>query len=140
MSYRKDQGRYARMLAFWGLTLVVAYGCFHASGLVNVLDGLLGTSNPTLVEQFPLLGTLKVSTVITLALLGVVAATLHRLLNRPKVADALIETEAELHKVTWPQWSETWTGTIAVAGLVLVLFVFLTGADLFLTWVVQRLF
>ena len=42
MSYRKDQGRYARMLAFWALTLLVAYGCFHSGGLVNVLDRSMG--------------------------------------------------------------------------------------------------
>lgn len=134
MSYKKDQGRYARMIAFWGIVLLVAYGCFHGGGLVTVLDNsvLPASANRVLVEQFPLLGTLKVSTLIALGVLAAVAIFAHRVLNRPRVADALIETEGEMHKVTWPTWGETWTGTIAVAATVGVLFVFLTLIDLVL--------
>ena len=55
---------------------------------------------------------------------------IHTILNRPRVADALIETEAELVKVTWPTWSEAWQGTVAVTTMVVVLFVFLTVVDL----------
>ena len=130
MSYRKDQGRYARMVAFWGVTLLVAYGCFHAGGLVTVLDGWLGTSNTTFIETFPLVGSLKLSTLIALGALIVAGFVIHRVLNRPKVADALIDTEAEMHKVTWPTWGEAWSGTMAVTAMVIVLFLFLTGVDL----------
>jgi hypothetical protein len=49
---RKDQGRYARMVAFWGLVLLVAYGCFRGGGLVTVLDGWMGDSNATYVDPF----------------------------------------------------------------------------------------
>lgn len=139
MSYRKDQGRYARLVAFVGLVSLVAYGCFHGGGLVTTLDGWLGERNATYVDPFPLLGSLKTSTVIALAVAFVVGYLIHAILNRPRVADALIETEEEMHKVTWPTWPETWGGTMAVVAMVLVLFVFLTLVDVALLEVLGRL-
>ena len=139
MSYRKDQGRYARMLAFWGIVLLVAYGCFRGGGLVTVLDGWLAETNTTFVDPFPLLGTLKTSTVIALGLVGFVALMVHSFTSSRRVADALIETEAEMHKVTWPNWPETWNGTVAVTGMVVVLLVFLTLVDLLLVTMMRAL-
>jgi len=139
VSYRKDQGRYARMVAFWGLVILVGYGCFHGGGLVTVLDGWLGANNTTFVDPFPLLGALKTSTIAALGVTLFAGFTLHRILSRPKVADALIETEEELHKVTWPTWPETWSGTLAVMGMVLVLFLFLTVVDALLLTVMHSL-
>ena len=139
MSYRKDQGRYARMVSFWGLVCLVAYGCFHGGGMVTLLDGWLGASNTTFIEPFPLLGSLKASTTVALAVLLVTSWLIFRFLNRKRVADALIDTEAELQKVTWPSWPETWAGTLAVTGMVCVLFAFLTLVDLLLTQVMGSL-
>jgi preprotein translocase SecE subunit len=139
VSYRKDHGRYARLVAFVGLVLLVAYGCFHGGGLVTQLDGWLGEANTTYVDTFPLLGTLKTSTLIALAVGSVSAFVIHRILNRPRVADALIDTEEEMHKVTWPTWPETWSGAMAVVGMVLVLFFFLTVVDVVLIEVIGRL-
>lgn len=139
MTYRKDQGRYARMVAFWALIILFGYGCFHAGGLVTVLDNTLGDSNETYVQQFPLFGSLKLSTVIALGVLCVCAFLVHRVLNKPRIADALIDTEGEMHKVTWPAWGETWQGTLAVAATVLALFVFLTFVDLFLAQLLKIL-
>jgi preprotein translocase SecE subunit len=139
VSYRKDQGRYARMLAFWAVTLLMAYGIFHAGGLVSLLDRWMGDGNATLIDPFPLVGKLKLSTLVGAGLLGGICFLLHGVLNRPKLADLLIDTEAEMHKVTWPTWGEVVQGTIAVTGMVLVLFLFLTGVDLLLTKVMMLL-
>ncbi len=139
MSYRKDQGRYARMVAFWGLVILVGYGCFHGGGLVTVLDGWLGASNSTYIDPFPLLGSLKTSTVIALGLTAFGGFVAHGFLNRPRIADTLIDTETEMAKVTWPTWPETWSGTLAVMGMVLVLFLFLTMVDLVLLKVMGSL-
>lgn len=135
MSYKKDQGRYARMAAFWGLTLLIAYGCFHRGGLITVLDrNILPESvNHVIVEQFPLVGSLRVSTLIALAITALSGWVIYRSINRPQIAEKLIETEGEMHKVTWPTWGETWTGTVAVSLTVVVLFAFLTLVDLLLT-------
>ena len=139
MSYRKDQGRYARMLAFWAVTLLIGYGIFPAGGLVSLMDRWMGSSNPVLMDPFPLVGKLKLSTLIGAGLLGVLCLVVHRILNRPKLADILIETEAEMVKVTWPSWPEVVQGTVAVTGMVLVLFAFLTGVDLLLAKVMTML-
>jgi preprotein translocase SecE subunit len=132
VSYRKNQGRYARMLAFWAVTLMLVYGCFHAGGFVHLLDRWMGSANSVLIDPFPLVGKLKVSTLVVLGGLGLALLFIHSVLNRPKVADLLIDTEAEMQKVTWPGWNEVVQGTIAVTGMVFVLFVFLTGVDLLL--------
>lgn len=138
---KKVLGRYARMVAFWSVTLLIAYGCFHGGGLVTVLDKsiLPETVNQPLIQQFPLLGTLKASTLIACALVALVAFAVHRMMARPKIADALVQTESEMAKVTWPTWSETWAGTMAVAVTVVVLFVFLTLIDMGLAAVLARL-
>lgn len=139
MSYRKNQGRYARMLAFWAVALLLVYGCFHAGGFVHMLDRWMGDANRDLVDPFPLVGKLKISTLVVLGLLGVALLFIHSVLNRPKVADLLIDTESEMQKVTWPGWNEVVQGTIAVTGMVFVLFVFLTGVDMLLVKLMELL-
>src|SRR5690606_20431608 len=118
------------MLAFWALFLLVGFGCFHGGGLSDMLSTWMEGSNTTFVDPFPILGTLKTSTCIALAVWLVTGFAMSRVLNRPRIADALIDTEAEMQKVTWPSWHETWQGTLAVAAMVLVLFIFLFAVDL----------
>jgi preprotein translocase SecE subunit len=137
VAYKKDQGRFARMAAFWGLFLLAAYGLL--GGLVNTLRGWLGHDRSAAwVDPFPLLGRLDPAMVIVLALLGVVGLAIHRYLNRPKSADLLIDTENELRKVTWPSVGETWTGTLAVVVTVALLLLFLTFADIALAYVLGK--
>lgn len=132
MSYRKDQGRYARMIAFWAVMLLAIYGCFHGGGLVDVLDRWMADSNPVLIDPFPLVGRLRVSTCIAFGVVLLTALVAYGLLQRPRIADTLIETEGEMQKVTWPTWGEAWQGTIAVTVMVVVLFLFLSVVDLLL--------
>jgi preprotein translocase SecE subunit len=139
VSYRKNEGRYARMFAFWALLLLIAYGCFHGGGLSDELARLLGDANTRFIDPFPILKTLDLATAIAIGVLVVAGLMLHAVLNRPRVANALIDTEGELKKVTWPTWSEAWEGTLAVGAMVLVLFVFLALVDLSLAKVMFML-
>ena len=139
MSYRKNDGRYARMFAFWALFLLIAYGCFHGGGLSDSLNTWMGESNPTFIDPFPILGTLKASTCVALGIWLVLGFLVYMILNRKRIADALIDTEQEMQKVTWPSWSETWSGTLAVAAMVGVLFVYLFCVDLGLLQIMQML-
>lgn len=127
------------MFAFWALVLLVAYGCFHGGGLSDLLERWLGSRNATYVESFPLIGSLDLAAVIALGVLVLLAVVIQRILNRPKIADTLIDTEGELHKVTWPSWGEAVQGTMAVTVMVLILFAFLTIADYGLTQVMLML-
>lgn len=140
MSYRKDEGRYARMFAFWALFLLIGYGCFHGSGLADIASGWMADSDMVLVDPFPLLGVLKISNACVVGLWLLIGLVLSTILNRPSIAEALIATENEMHKVTWPTWGETWQGTMAVGVMVVVLFGYLLVCDLGLGQLMQMLF
>lgn len=137
MTYKKDQGRYARMAAFWALFLLIAWGCLRPDGLVRVLRGWVGEGDAW-IDPFPLLGKLDLAMAIALGVVALFALVLHRLLNRPKSADMLIETESELRKVTWPTPADTWQGTIAVVFTVAFMLVYLTGADIVIRYVMVQ--
>lgn len=139
MSYRKNQGRYARMIAFWSVALLIGYGFFRGGGLIDMMARWMGGSDGTLVSSFPLLGELKLSSMVTMAIYAIIVFVLSLILRQPKLADLLIETEAEMQKVTWPGWSEVAQGTMAVTAMVAVLFLFLTGIDLILTQAIDMI-
>jgi preprotein translocase SecE subunit len=127
------------MIAFWAVAALLAYGIFHAGGLVILLDRWLAGSNRVLIDPFPLVGKLKYSTLIGGALLAVGCWIANRLVVQPRLNRLLTDTEAEMVKVTWPGWAEVVQGTFAVTGMVLVLFTFLTCVDLLLVNVMTLL-
>lgn len=128
MAYKKDQGRYARLVAFWALFLLVSFGLLgeFRFALNRWLPDSLATP---WVDNLPLIGALNLPAVITLALVAVAAFILNRILNRPQIADLLIDTEEEMRKVTWPTSKDTFNGTIAVIVTVVVMLFFLTFSD-----------
>lgn len=141
VAYKKEQGRYARMAAFWSLALLLAYGCL--GGFVLMVRGILSWfKNDALlkpwVEPFPIIGVLDAGSAIGIVVLLGLSWLVKRILDRPKVADTLIETESELKKVTWPTWPETMNGSIAVVITVVLLLAYLTAADYLLTFVMTR--
>lgn len=139
MAYRKDQGRLARMATFWSLAVLLAYGCIRMrtelSGLFpdSMGEGLGGMT-------LPLVG-LALSPALLLSIASFVVGLwfLNRTLEKPKNADLLIETEAELRKVTWPTLDETIDGSIVVMVVVIFLMAFMAGADFVLGEVFTRI-
>jgi len=117
------------MGAFWALFFLFAWGCLRADGLVRYMRGWLKDTDPW-VDPFPLLGKLDLSMAITLGIVALIGLTIYALLNRPKVATMLIDTESELRKVTWPTFADTWKGTLAVVATVCFMLVYLSGADI----------
>ena len=113
MAYKKDQGRFARMSAFWALLFLFGWGCLRPEGLVGSLRSWIGTRDAW-IDPFPLLGTHDLPMAIAIGAGVVIGIALNRILNRPPIADLLIETESELRKVTWPTPGDTWKGTLAV--------------------------
>ena len=71
---------------------------------------------------------------ITIVVLGAAWFALYRWEQTPKVADLLIETEAELRKVTWPTMPEAVNSSLVVIVCVIFLMAFLAGAD----WMLGR--
>lgn len=138
--YKKDQGRMARMFAFWSLTLLCLFGC---NSLYTVLSSRVDALDRALVDavpEIPILGwPLNGAFVITTALFLGGAFLLLRYLERPKSADLLIDTESELRKVSWPTLDEVINSSVVVIILVVVLMAYMAGADWFLGRVAQRL-
>ena len=139
-SYKSDQGRYARMFAFWSIGILMIYGAsvlapwlrgkenlFPVEGGTNWFSqNLLGRPD----GRVPIIGFyLYYANLLVLGLVLLFLWWWHRFLTKPNRADLLIDTESELKKVTWPSWPETWSSTMVVIGTVIFLLVFLAIAD-----------
>jgi preprotein translocase SecE subunit len=134
MAYKKDQGRMARMAAFWSLAVLIFYGCtslhtelaIRFEGMRQQIGGI----------RIPVLGMDFTPALIVAGLiLGTSLWLLYRWQDAPKTADALIETETELKKVTWPSLDEAINGSFVVVFCVLFLMAYLAGAD----WMLGRM-
>jgi preprotein translocase SecE subunit len=128
MAYKKDQGRMARMTAYWSGTIFLFYGCVslfrEMSSSVQLSQAIGGIEIPVL--GMDLSPSLLIAAVVFLG--G--AYLFFRWVERPKQADLLIETEGEMKKVTWPSLSETMSGSITVILTVLVLMAILALFDM----------
>ena len=136
MAYKPDQGRIARLVAYWSLAILVFYGCTSLhSELSSRFGGVLGRPFIASFTKIPVLGLkLNAALLITLVVLAAALYFLYRWQQTPKVADLLIETEAELRKVTWPTVPEAVNSSIVVIVCVIFLMAFLAGAD----WLLGR--
>lgn len=131
MAYKKDQGRYARLTAFWALAILVFYGCTSLHG--DVLQAKVAALREPLIAampKIPVLGLpLNGSMLISAAVLAAAVYGIYRWLETPKIADLLIDTESELRKVTWPTMPEAVNSSVVVILCVLFLMGYLAGAD-----------
>ena len=131
MAYKGDQGRLARLIAFWSLAALVFYGCVSLrAALSSAFGGKLSAPLIAGMKQIPVLGlNFNAALLITAVVLGVAWYYLYRWQQTPKIADLLIETESELRKVTWPTVPEAVNSSLVVIACVLFLMAFLAGAD-----------
>ncbi len=136
MAYKQDQGRYARLAAFWSLAILIFYGCTSLyTELIGRFKQTLGVPLVKELPRIPVLGlSLNAAMLITTVVLLGSVLVLYRYLERPKSADILIDTEAELRKVTWPTMPEAMRSSVVVIICVLFLMAFLAGAD----WVLGK--
>ncbi|WP_419190395.1 preprotein translocase subunit SecE [Saltatorellus ferox] len=127
------------MATFWSLAVLLAYGCIR---MRTELSGLFPDSMGKGIGgmTLPLVG-MELSPALLLSIASFVIGLwfLNRTLEKPKNADLLIETEAELRKVTWPTLDETIDGSIVVMVVVIFLMVFMASADFILGEVFTRI-
>jgi preprotein translocase SecE subunit len=135
-AYRSDQGRLARLAAFWSLGVLLFYGCVSLYRTLSpAFGGKLSTPFTQSMKSIPVIGLpLNPALLITAVVLAGSWYALYRWQQTPKVADLLIETEAELRKVTWPTIPEAVNSSIVVIVCVIFLMGFLAGAD----WLLGR--
>ncbi len=138
-SYRPDQGVYARGIAFWALT---AYAGLAGNRFFYEIQGWdlgfdLGGKVTThlLADPLPVLGMhLTPALLIGVGVFLALTYLAWRVANHPKLADLLIDTEAEMKKVTWPSFEDSKASSIVVIGCVAFLLAFLWVADTALGW------
>lgn len=130
MAYKKDQGRLARMAAYWSLALLILYGCRSLFLILPTWSAKLGEPMVASMPKLPILGwSFTPALLISGLVLGAAWFVLYRWQQTPKVADLLIDTETELTKVTWPTVSDAFNSSLVVVGVVLFLMAFLAGSD-----------
>src|SRR5262245_391157 len=124
--YKPDQGVFARGTAFW---LASALAFFGARSLWQFLSfgwalKSFGSGDIPIVH-------LKLTPGLLIAAVVFVAAevAIWTYLNKPKLADHLIETEAELRRVTWPSLADTFTSSMVVFATVIVFVIYFAGLD-----------
>lgn len=135
--YKEDQGRLARMAAFWSVTLLLLFGC---NFLYVQLVAIKSMAVPLGGIRIPVVAVDLNGAFIVSALIFCTGAILiSRWQHRPQVADLLIDTEAELKKVTWPTMDEVINSSIVVIVCVILLGIFLAAADYLLGHLMRRL-
>ena len=133
--YKEDQGRLARMAAFWSVTLLVLFGCTFIHDILIQWDSMAAQIAGI---RLPVVGVdLTWAFLISVSLFTVGVVMTHRWQRRPKVADLLIDTEAELKKVNWPTMQEVMNSSMVVIVCVLLIGAFLAFADLFLARIMK---
>jgi len=130
-AYKSDQGRLARLAVFWALGILLFYGCVSLYRTLSpAFGGSLSTPFVSSMKTIPVLGLpFNPALLITAVVLAGAWFALYRWQQTPKVADLLIETEAELRKVTWPTVPEAVNSSIVVIVCVVFLMAFLASAD-----------
>lgn len=131
-SYRRGAGRRIRTFATFLLVALLAWMCYAMMQYGNTrFDRLLGFDDAVFGSQL-VPGTLTdwvtPSAFIAVGIFAVGLYLLRLWLNRPKFADLLIATEAELKRVHWATKKEVNKATVVVLyfcfWLTLLLFVF----------------
>ena len=141
--YKPDQGNYARTTALLLLGSLAVFGC-HT--LYYWLASFRGDENdpgfmirdlsngPLPVLGLPLTPALLIAVLAAVGLLWLIA----HLLNKPKVADMLIECETEMRKCTWPSAKETVTASMVILVVMLFFTAVLAGMDFVLNGLMTK--
>lgn len=140
--HKQGQGVLVRRVAFWTVAVLVVWGGqslytwfintfdFSKSLLFEEGDYLDGWRVPVLDQR------LDFAFVITWGIVALGLWMLYRMLNKPRSADFLVDTDEELKKVTWPSWADAKSSSLIVLVFVVFLAIYLWGSD----WVLGRVF
>jgi len=137
---KKGQGLVVRRVTFWSLVVLLVWAgqslytwllrfkVMKTLALDSAKEHSTGAMIPVLNQRFDW------AFVTSWLFVAVSLVVVHRILNRSKTADFLIDTDNELKKVTWPTWKDAWQSSVIV-----VVFVFLlTGLLLISDFILNR--
>jgi len=127
--YKKGQGAKSRLVAGITLAAFIGFGCYALWG------ALRGYMTSTLA-----VGSVSVpfSLLIPAALFVVLELLALYILNRPRMADFLINTEGELRKVAWPSRDDVMRQTMVVIATVVVLTIIIFVFDIIFSKVMTQ--
>lgn len=147
--HKPGQAKLSRTLTFLGGLLLLAWGCWSLLLELSSFRWLDRAWNEHFLGAAPgdawtvdlVILQSKFSPAFTIAALLLVAAGVwwHWLLNRPRVADRLVDMEAELRKVSWPTFSDAWQSTLVVSGFTALIVVLVFSYDLVIKLFVEFL-
>lgn len=150
-THRPGQAKASRTVAFLGGLVFIAWGCrsllyaldsirtTDASGAVSfplkhAWNQILGSASSEHAWSWDLIvidqHAFSPSLTAALVVLAVAGVAWHWLLNRPRVADHLVEMEEELHKVSWPSFPDAWQSTLVVSGFTALIVVLVFAYDI----------
>jgi preprotein translocase SecE subunit len=124
--YKKGQGTRARVAAYSLLGLLVLFGAWACHGEFNTVGRGVGLPVADGLSNLPVIGALTWMKLIAVAVFFGGMLGVHLVLNKPAMADLLIDTEQEMRKVSWPSWAE-----VKGASRVVVIVTFVFGLTLF---------
>jgi len=137
--HKQGQGVLVRRCAFWVLAVLIVWGGqslytwlintfnFSKTLVLESGDALDGWLIPVLEQRF------DIGFLMAWGFVGFSLWVLARLLNAPKTAQFLIDTDEELRKVTWPNWPDAKNSSLIVVVFVVFLALYLWGSDKVLT-------
>jgi len=123
------------------MAALLGYGCFRlGQTLLDLRFSWAAWLRTVWIEEMPVVEwAVTPAAVLALVTFLVGLASIQMFLNRPKVADLLVETEAELRKVTWPTFKDTASASLVVLLTVAILFALLGVYDIVLGQVIDFL-
>lgn len=116
--YKRGQGKYTRLGSGFGWAIIVALGCIALYRQLNAVD----FSNPK--------AELWISTMVPVAVFAAFAVLIFWLVNKPTIANFMIDAEGEMKKVSWSSRQEIFVSTVVVISVVIIMALFLGAADL----------
>ena len=134
--YEKGQGSTGRIIALIACFFLVLWG---GHSLWTYLQGFPALTKQILaVPHTGLQIDLALIIAVVVALVGLAGVTW--VFNRPRMVDLLVETEAEMKKVSWPSRQEAWNSAVIVVVTVIVLMSLLFAYDFVVNAVLKQLF
>jgi len=148
--HRPGQGKVSRTVTFLGAVFLLAWGCRSMLYALPLLSKDLSLAWNEILMDASVHDAWRVDLVllespfspaltISVALLVGGGLWLFWFLNRPKVADQLVEMEAELRKVSWPTLGDAWQSTLVVSGFTALIVVLVFVYDIVIKAVIDLL-
>ncbi len=125
--YKEGHGVFVRRVAFVSLALLLFWGGLTLYGWLQfswVKEARWVDYEIPVVRQY-------IDPAFVISWLVIIGGSilLYRLLNSPKAADFLIETDTEVRKVTWPTWNDALSSSLIVLLFVAVMTSFIFICD-----------